>query len=262
MAGLLPFGFLQFLDANGNPLAGGSVGYFDPASPGTLKAIFADPGQATPVSNPVVLDTAGRPATGGSEVGIWGTGQYLMTVRNNVGALQWTALTVSDITTADLAAETAARVAADNSINSQLAVIENALGTIEAAIAVLENDDTTLINNLAAETAARTAADTNLQNQINAFQPGGASGNVTAKTGSSVTASTGELSVVFPAFPTHALSFVVDVGQPIGAAGNIPRFTLWNIFANSARGLLEITDGTGTFGPAQNVNFTWYASGY
>lgn len=98
-ASLVPLGFLTFWDANGDPLAGGSVGYYDPAAPGVLKAIWANSTQTVPLTNPVPLDAAGRPQTGGSEVSIYGTGQYRMIVNNLNGALQWSALTDSPLST-------------------------------------------------------------------------------------------------------------------------------------------------------------------
>jgi len=100
MAGLLPFGVLQFLDGNGNPLAGGNVVYEDPAAPGVLKTIWADEAQTIPIANPVTLNSAGRPETGGSEVGVFGTGSYRMFVNDFNNALQWSALTYEPLSSA------------------------------------------------------------------------------------------------------------------------------------------------------------------
>jgi hypothetical protein len=256
--GLLPPGFLQFLDSNGDPLAGGSVGYFDPASPGTLKPIFADQDGTVAVTNPVPLDQAGRPFSGGSEVGIWGTGQYRMTVRDAVGALQWSAITANVSDSSAIAAETAARIAGDQNLQTQIVNEVTRAQTAENNLQIAINSEAS--TRQAFDTNLQTEI-TNLQNEINGLVPPASSGNVSAMTGSSTTGSFGEVSIAWTAFTHHAVSLVLDVGPPIGSA-NIPRFTLWSIFANSATGRLEITDGTGTFSLAANVNFTWYASGY
>jgi hypothetical protein len=58
---LLPFIRSQFFDANGNPLAGGTVGTFV-AGTTTPQATYTDSTGATPNSNPVVLDSSGTAA--------------------------------------------------------------------------------------------------------------------------------------------------------------------------------------------------------
>ena len=222
MAGLIPQGFFQFLDINGDPLVGGTVGYFDPASPGTTKPIFADPGQTIPVSNPVTLDLAGRPATGGSEVGIWGTGQYLMTVRAFDGTLQWTALTQAPLALSDLTAlqtqitnETNARIAADaaeaNARAAEDTALQNEINTTNSNLAATNA-------NLTAETNARIAEDTNLQNQINALTPGGG-GSPNILAGTATNNASGSIRVNFS---TPFAATPAFVATPIGLGLTAP----------------------------------------
>lgn len=84
LAALLPQGIIQFTDANGAPLSGGSVAFYVPNTT-TLKTVWADPGEAVALQNPVPLDSAGRPQTGSSEVEIYGSGQYSMLVKDAYG---------------------------------------------------------------------------------------------------------------------------------------------------------------------------------
>lgn len=77
-ASLLPNGRQQILDANGIPLVGGKVYFY---APGTTnpKTVWADPGQASPLTNPVVLDNLGS-------MSAYGIGSYRQIVldQNNV----------------------------------------------------------------------------------------------------------------------------------------------------------------------------------
>lgn len=100
-ATLLPLGILQFCDAGGNPLVGGSVGFYEVGSPGVTKTIWGNAAQTTLLTNPIPLDAAGRPFSGGAEQQIFGLGSYLMIVRDFNGVSQWTATTTSPVTTDD-----------------------------------------------------------------------------------------------------------------------------------------------------------------
>ena|SRR5215510_13833759 len=165
MAGLLPYGFLQFLDANGNPLAGGNVAYFEPASPGTFKQIWADADQTVIASNPVTLNSAGRPETGGSEIGIFGIGSYRMIVSDFNGALQWSALTYEplsaaggtingNLTVAGLLTALNATITANLTVNGTAT-----LQTVNILSGTANFTDLTLTNNL---TVAGTLTATNI----------------------------------------------------------------------------------------------------
>ena len=91
-ASLVPQAVLQFCDSNGQPLVGGTVGFYVPNTT-TLGTIWADAGQLTQLPNPIGLDAAGRPATAAGEVGIFGDAQYKMTVLDINGNNIWSGLT-------------------------------------------------------------------------------------------------------------------------------------------------------------------------
>lgn len=84
MAMLLPLPRPQFTDGNGAPLVGGSVAYCTPGTAGnTYRPVYADEAETTPLTNPVPLDSAGIPFSGGSQVSTWGFGQYEVFVRDS-----------------------------------------------------------------------------------------------------------------------------------------------------------------------------------
>jgi hypothetical protein len=73
----------QYLDDNGNPLAGGKL-YFYVAESSTPKATYTDPDGTTPNSNPVILDANG-------EATIYtGTGLYKIILTDSDDVVRWT----------------------------------------------------------------------------------------------------------------------------------------------------------------------------
>jgi hypothetical protein len=86
---ILPLGKTQFFDAQGVPLAGGTVGFYIPSTL-TLKTTWQDQAQSTPNTNPVLLDGAG-------EALIWGSGTYRQIVKDSLGNLIWDQLTQDSI---------------------------------------------------------------------------------------------------------------------------------------------------------------------
>lgn len=83
---------LQFFDANGKPLASGSV-YTYTAETNSLLATYSDYTLSTPNSNPLILNAAGKPASG-----IWlGPYQYKFVIKNFAGTTIRTQDYVSDI---------------------------------------------------------------------------------------------------------------------------------------------------------------------
>lgn len=84
-ATLLPPGRQIFIDANGHPLAGGTVTFFVPGTT-SLKDTFQDANASTLNSNPILLDSAGG-AT------IYGTGGYRQVIKDRLGNLIWDKLT-------------------------------------------------------------------------------------------------------------------------------------------------------------------------
>ena len=88
-ATLLPNGQQTFLDANGDPLTGGSVYFYIPSTT-TDKTTWSDPDEVMPNANPVVLDAAGR-AT------IYGSGSYRQILKDSLGNTIWDKLTSATI---------------------------------------------------------------------------------------------------------------------------------------------------------------------
>jgi len=82
---LVPLPQLQFFDANGVPLAGGTVTTYA-ADGSTAKATYQNPAGSTINANPIVLDSAGRAS-------IWGTGPYVFKVEDSLGNIQYTSPT-------------------------------------------------------------------------------------------------------------------------------------------------------------------------
>lgn len=76
---LLPPAEQQFCDANGAPLAGGSVATYIPGTT-TPSTTWQDSAGTVPNANPIVLDAAGRAI-------IWGNGAYRMVVKDVSGNL-------------------------------------------------------------------------------------------------------------------------------------------------------------------------------
>lgn len=83
---LLPNAEQTFVDANGQPLAGGTACFYVPSTL-TAKLTWQDPGQTIPNTSPcVALDSAGRAL-------IYGVGSYRQRVLDVFGNLQWDQLT-------------------------------------------------------------------------------------------------------------------------------------------------------------------------
>jgi Pectate lyase superfamily protein len=90
---LVPNAAQQFFNAQGQPLAGGSVYFYVPNTT-TPKTVWSDAFQTTPISEPVVLNSGGFPTNGGSSpVGIFGTGNYQEVVYDAQGNLIWNLFT-------------------------------------------------------------------------------------------------------------------------------------------------------------------------
>lgn len=85
MATLLPNGKQTFIDANGDPLSGGSVTFYVPGT-STYKNTWQDSGQTIINTNPVILDSAGRAM-------IYGSGAYRQVVKDANGTTIWDQVT-------------------------------------------------------------------------------------------------------------------------------------------------------------------------
>lgn len=93
MSQLLPLARIQYTDGNGSPLSGGTVAFTQPGTGGAvLRPIWADVGETIPLQNPCPLDSSGITFSGGSQVSVWGFGQYEEFVRDNSGNLIYSAL--------------------------------------------------------------------------------------------------------------------------------------------------------------------------
>lgn len=67
---IAPWIYEQFCDSNGNPLNGGKI-YTYLAGTSTPVATYTDVALSVPFSNPIILNSAGRPASSGTEVPIF-----------------------------------------------------------------------------------------------------------------------------------------------------------------------------------------------
>ena len=86
-AAILPNARTQFIDANGNPLVGGTVGFYIPSTL-TNKTTWQNSGETIANTNPVVLDALGSAL-------IWGQGSYREILKNSSGVVVWDGLTAS-----------------------------------------------------------------------------------------------------------------------------------------------------------------------
>jgi hypothetical protein len=85
MATLLPPPEIQFIDANGNPVAGGTAAFFVPGTDSS-KDTYQDAGQTILNTNPVTLDSAGRAI-------VYGSGTYRLVLKDASGNLIYDQLT-------------------------------------------------------------------------------------------------------------------------------------------------------------------------
>ena len=84
-ASILPNARTQFIDANGNPLVGGTVTFYVPSTT-TPKTTWQDAAEGTPNANPLTLDSLGTAL-------IWGAGTYREIVKDSLGNVIWDAVT-------------------------------------------------------------------------------------------------------------------------------------------------------------------------
>jgi len=88
MATISPVPFLQFVDANGAPLAGGKL-YTYEAGTTTPLATYTTYAGTTPNANPVILDSAGRAS-------VWlGVGSYKFVLKDSADVLSYTTDNIS-----------------------------------------------------------------------------------------------------------------------------------------------------------------------
>lgn len=85
MTALLPNAQQQFCDSNGQPLAAGSVFFYEVGTT-TPKGTYQDQALSVPNTNPVILNAAGRAM-------IWGSGNYRQVVYDVFGNMIWDQVT-------------------------------------------------------------------------------------------------------------------------------------------------------------------------
>lgn len=86
---LLPNGKQQFIDINGAPLVGGTVGMYIPSTL-TPKNTWQDSGQTVLNANPLTLDSRGQAI-------IWGAGSYRQIVKDSLGNLIWDEVIIGQV---------------------------------------------------------------------------------------------------------------------------------------------------------------------
>jgi hypothetical protein len=131
-ATLLPMARAVFYDANGNPLAGGKVSTFIPATT-TPNLTWQDAAETIPNSNPITLDSAGSWA-------IYGSGAYQITVTDALGVAVpgYSGLTLDTLSalTTEITRATAAEVTNTTAITAETTRALAAEGANTAAIAL------------------------------------------------------------------------------------------------------------------------------
>lgn len=97
---LLPNGKAQWIDANGAPLANGTVGFY---APGTLtpRTTYQDQAGTIPNANPINLDSRGQAI-------VWGSGTYRQIVKDASGVTIWDQIVVAPVNATDLGSSTGA----------------------------------------------------------------------------------------------------------------------------------------------------------
>ncbi|WP_174941313.1 hypothetical protein [Burkholderia lata] len=94
MAAILPNGKNQFIDANGRPLIGGKVYFYEPNTE-TLKDTWADAAMTQVNTNPVTLDARGQAP-------IHGNGSYRQVLKDRFLNTVWDEVIDAPLTDDDL----------------------------------------------------------------------------------------------------------------------------------------------------------------
>jgi hypothetical protein len=257
---------LQWSDADGVPLAGGTIATYAMGTT-TPKSTWLDPGLTALNPNPVVLDAAGRSQ-------MYGDGDYRLILKDKLGNLIFdgpattivsaamepvvSAPTIPDALAllginALIAAEATARSNADSAEQTARIAADNAEASTRAAY------DTAIQTNLDNENAARIAADNTLQAQITALPPA-ITNAVTMQHGTGTSDPSANISVTFPAaYGTHTMDFEINGGTiyptAIYSTGSIGAVTTIGATGQMIRMI------SGTVDMLPNAAFTWFAIG-
>jgi hypothetical protein len=255
---------LQFIDADGHPIAGGTVGTYVPGTT-TGKATWSDMEGTAYNSNPVVLDAAGR-------CKIYGSGDYRLIVQDVYGELVFDAETSSivsaamqPVVSAPTIAEAQRLLGIDPNLDALVAAEQARALTAEANLQTQITNEVNrataqegaLAGQIAAESTSRSTADTNLQNEINAINAEIATFNLGGiRSGTVLTDTSGNATVTFsPAFAnttTAASLGAYDTSYPPAYAQTLALSTSsWTFVVK------RVSDDT-TMG---NLTFGWWATG-
>jgi hypothetical protein len=267
---------LQWSDADGNPYAGGTIESYMVGT-STPKAIWVDPDQTALATNPVVLDAAGRSL-------MFGDGSYRLILRDAAGnqVADFVATTlvsaamypvVSAPTIADalnllgiddlIAAEAAARAAADSAEQTARIAADNAEAAARAAA------DTTLQTNINTLGDNAVAADAYLQSQIDALVPGGTpafqSGTATIGV-PPATPTTGSVHITFPTPFATACDAVTCTCKNVNFPAGFDAYTAitFTVSGLTTSGADVFAYGAGSpSGPCNvAIDFCWIAAGH
>lgn len=253
MVALLPNPELQFIDADGHPYAGGTLATYEPGTT-TPKTTWVDPNQSAANTNPIILNSAGRCI-------VFGDGAYRCILRDSVGNLVFdqysdtivsaamqpvmSAATIEDAVALlgiddMIAAEAAARAAADSAEQTARIAADNALGA-----------------RIDAETAARIAADDALNTRIDDLPSGGTPGVTGVQGGAASLDGSGFYHLVFPSpFVTQCDSVVVSTDANIFVS-QTHAVDFVDRFSCNIRGTVA-----GSATPAAGAAFMWLALGH
>lgn len=226
MALPLPIPEVQFLDANGDPYAGGTLAFFIPGTD-TPRDTYQDEAATVLNTNPVVLDSAGRAI-------VWGSGTYRCILKDAAGNL------IYDQETSAIDSSAFVTMA---DVNAAIQVETNrALAAEGAEYTRAVAAETTLQNNITTETGRATTAETALHTAI---------GGQLFQSGLTVTDSAGHSRVTFPT----AYSSTPVVMATI--YGTIPQ----TLSACSAADTTGVDIYVALSGTGVSVGVTWLAYG-
>jgi hypothetical protein len=256
MAAPLPPSEQQFIDADGHPYAGGSLGTYVVGTM-TPKATWRDAAATALNTNPITLDSAGRCIA-------FGDGLYRTILKDALGNTIWDQLAstlvsaaMAPVVIAPTIAAAVALLGIQDMIDAEAAARAAAdaaeAATRAAQVAALSAEDVVLAAAIAAETAARIAADTALGARIDAIP------TAIAKSGQAVTDSSGHGRVTYPAaFPTNTIAVSVvqhGAGYDLicaSVAADAAGFDVWLAFPMLSEPFVR---------PAGARGFYWTATG-
>lgn len=260
---------LQWSDANGKPLAGGTITTYAMGTT-TPKATWLDPALSALNPNPVVLDAAGRSV-------MYGDGDYRLVLKDILGNLIFDGPATTIVSAAMepvVAAPTIADALSLLGVNALISAEATARANADAWEANTRSaQDIALQNNIDTEATARfnadgtlyaefTAEDANLQAQINAIPPPIAHA-VTMQSGTSTSDSSGNIAVTYPVpFTLQAMQFIAVIpGNPnVWYDPNAGGTAHVGISATIGRLVSDPADD-GVLVPVPGAAFSWYVIG-